>query len=135
MHAEAAAAQDVALHAHDGEVGRAALGDPSCVAGLDVQQPEAVSAHPAGEAAAASIGTSTSRVEADAPAVEEDRRVAAPLAVGATPPNANSALVLEEELTLLGEEQAEAREVDLLLVGFDLREVGVVGEVGGQVLA
>ena len=44
------------------------------------------------------------------------------------------ALVLEEELALLRKEQAEAREVDLLLVGFDLREVGVVGEVGRQVL-
>ena len=42
--------------------------------------------------------------------------------------------VLEKEIALLGEEQAEAREVHLLFVGFDLREVGVVGEVGGQVL-
>ena len=42
--------------------------------------------------------------------------------------------VLEKELALLGEEQAEPRQVDLLLVGLDLREIGVVGEVRGQVL-
>ena len=33
--------------------------------------------------------------------------------------------VLEEERPLLGEEQVEARQVDLLFVGLDLREVGV----------
>ncbi len=37
--------------------------------------------------------------------------------------------VLEEELALLGVEQAELREVDLLLVGFGLREVGLDGDV------
>ncbi len=40
--------------------------------------------------------------------------------------------ILEEELALLGKEQAEPREIDLLLVVFDLREVRVVGEVGDQ---
>ena len=53
------------------------------------------------------------------------------LALALCPPVADAAegeraLVLEEELALLGKEQAEAREVDLLLVGLDLREVGVV---------
>ena len=41
--------------------------------------------------------------------------------------------VLEEERALLREEQIEPREVHLLLVGFDLREVGVDREVGGEV--
>ncbi len=41
--------------------------------------------------------------------------------------------VLEEERPLLGEEQIEARQVDLLLVGLDLREVGVDGDVERQV--
>ena len=41
--------------------------------------------------------------------------------------------VLEEERPLLREEQIEARQVDLLFVGFDLREVGVVGGVERQV--
>ena len=59
------------------------------------------------------------------------------------PPRASSpdaaeredALPFEEEVALLREEQAEARQVDLLLVLFDLREVGVVGDVGGQAFA
>ena len=68
-------------------------------------------------------------IEADAPAVEQRRRVAAEVAGAA---EVEDALVLEEEVALLGEEQAEARQVDLLLVGLDLGEVGVVGEVGGQ---
>ena len=50
------------------------------------------------------------------------------------PPNANMPWPLEEEVALLGEEQAEPRQVDLLLVDLDLREVGVDGEVGGEVL-
>ena len=41
--------------------------------------------------------------------------------------------VLEKERTLLGEEQIEARQVDLLLVGFDLGEVGVHREIQRQV--
>ena len=40
----------------------------------------------------------------------------------------------EEEVALLREEQVEARQVDLLLVDFDLREVGVDRQVGGDVL-
>ena len=40
--------------------------------------------------------------------------------------------VLEEELALLREEQAELRQVDLLLVGFGLREVGIDGDVERQ---
>jgi len=37
--------------------------------------------------------------------------------------------VLQEELALLGEEEGEAGEVDLLLVGLDLGEVGVEREI------
>ncbi len=40
--------------------------------------------------------------------------------------------VLEEELALLGEEQAELRQVHLLLVGLGLREIGLRGDVEGQ---
>ena len=39
----------------------------------------------------------------------------------------------QEELPLLGIEQAEAGQVELLLVGFDLGEIGVDGQVGGDV--
>ena len=38
-------------------------------------------------------------------------------------------LTLEEEIALLGKQDAETREVRLLLVLFDLREVRVVGDV------
>ena len=58
----------------------------------------------------------------------------APRPALARPANANVAEPLEEEIALLGKEQVEPREVHLLLVDLDLREVGVDGEVGGQVL-
>ena len=41
---------------------------------------------------------------------------------------------LEKEVALLGKEQAEPGQVDLLFVDLHLREVGVDGEVGGQAL-
>ena len=56
----------------------------------------------------------------------------APLRISAERENA---LSFEEELPLLGKEQAEARQVHLLLVVFDLREVGVVGEIGDEARA
>ena len=37
--------------------------------------------------------------------------------------------IFEKELTFFRKEQAETREVHLLLVGLDLRKVGVVGGV------
>ncbi|MYE24948.1 MAG: hypothetical protein F4Y01_13570 [Gammaproteobacteria bacterium] len=40
--------------------------------------------------------------------------------------------VFEEERARLGKEQAEAAEVDLLLVRLDLGEIGVVGQVERQ---
>ena len=40
--------------------------------------------------------------------------------------------ILEEELALFGEEQAELREIHLLFVGFGLREVGIHREVERQ---
>ncbi len=58
---------------------------------------------------------------------------------GLPPPDApprrevEQAPALEEELALLGKEQVEARQVHLLLVDFDLREVGVHGEVGREI--
>ena len=83
------------------------------------------------------------RRQADLAAEEEDhvlRRVLAPAAAtaaatttaGVARAELEHAGVLEEEVALLGEEQVEARQVDLLLVGFDLREVGVDGEVPRQ---
>src|SRR4029453_6838146 len=85
--------------------------------------------------------------EADATAEEQNRianavpgapgRAAGGVPVAPRPPAAGAAElvdagVLEKEVTLLRKEQAEARQVDLLLVGFDLREVGVDGEIPRQ---
>jgi hypothetical protein len=64
--------------------------------------------------------------------VKHDRHVATAGGVAAAEPEQPA--VLEEELALFRKEQAEPGEVDLLLVGFRLREIRVVGEVGGQVL-
>src|SRR5207244_3299639 len=69
----------------------------------------------------------TSVLEADSPAVEQCRRIAA-----GPSSEIEDALVLQEEIALLRKEEAEAGEVDLLLIRFDLCEVGVVGQVGGE---
>ena len=64
-------------------------------------------------------------VETDAPA-EEQIELARPCRSVKRPG------VLEEERPLLRKAQVEAREIDLLRVDLDLREVGVVGEVQVQ---
>ncbi len=51
-------------------------------------------------------------------------------AAGLPLPNAKMPCAFEEELALFRKRQAEPRQVDLRLVGLDLREIGVVGEVG-----
>ena len=43
-------------------------------------------------------------------------------------------MAFEKELALFGEEQAEAGQVDLLLVRLDLGEIGVVREVRNETL-
>ena len=66
--------------------------------------------------------------------MEQNRRVARRCRIaGRGAAEGEDSLILEKELTLFRKEQTEPGEVDLLLVGFDLREIGVVGEVGGQV--
>src|SRR3970282_1108634 len=73
-------------------------------------------------------------VETDLTAVEQDRRVARPRRVaGRRTAEGERPLILEKELTLFWKEQADPCEVHLLLVGLDLRKIGVVGEISGQV--
>ena len=48
------------------------------------------------------------------------------------PPKSKTPWPFEEELALFRVEQTEAAQVDLALVVFDLREVGVPGHVGGE---
>ena len=49
-------------------------------------------------------------------------------------PEGEDALALEKELALLGKEHAESAEVYLLLVGLDLGEVGIYGEIRGHAI-
>ena len=128
-------AQDVALHPQHGEVGRLGARE-LLVAGLDVHGADAPAADLAGETPADVNRNHPAAIEADPPAVEQRRRVRAGLAeptAGAAAGEVEVAAPLEEEVALLGQEQAEPGEVHLLLVHLDLREVGVHGEVGGDV--
>ena len=141
--ADGAAAQDVALDARDGEVRRRRR-RRRLVAGLDVEHADAPPADLAGQAAADVDRHDAAAVEADAPAVEHVGHVGGAAEAGAryaataaarraAAAEVEQASALEKELALLGQEQVEARQVDLLLVDLDLREVGVHGEIGGQV--
>ena len=92
-------------------------------------------------------------IQSDAPAEEHDRDVSTtgaatptpetapaaatpttPATAAAPPSKLENALALQEELAFLREEQAEACQVDLLLVDLDLRKIRVVGQVSGQAL-
>ena len=87
--------------------------------GLHVEEPDvpAAATLPLSRAATQDVDGRTGRRQADAAREEQiDRLRLAELERGG---------VLEEERTLFREEQVEPRQVDLLLVGLDLREVGV----------
>ena len=137
--ADAAATQDVALDAHHREVGGDRVG-PGLIAGPDVQGADAERTQPAGQPSARlhrHLGRDGAVLfEADAAAVEQDGHVDAgvPVQVVRRSAEREDALVLQKELAFLGIEQAEAREVDLLLVDLHLGEVGVDGGVRNQVL-
>ena len=74
--------------------------------------------------------------EANPSAIEEDRRVTdarLPAARdGASKPEQSR--VFQKELTLFRKEETEPREIDTLLIGLDLGEVGIDGEISGEVL-
>jgi len=106
------------------------------VAGLYVDGAKGELAGLAAGAAAGAKRDHPGAVQANPAAEEEVRRVAetgAEAGAGAAR-ESERAEALEKKVALLGEEQVEARQVDLLLVDLDLREVGVDGEVGGDVL-
>ena len=65
------------------------------------------------------------RGQADSPA-EEQIGLDRGRREGAAGAHLEQAGVLEEEVALLGKEEAEPRQVHLLLVDLDLREIGVV---------
>jgi hypothetical protein len=132
--ADAAAAQHVLPEPQHREIGANGAGLQIVVA-LDVQEADLVRPGASRQTASHLDGHRLVALQANAPAVEQDRRTSACLlATQGYAPEPEHPLVLEEELTFLREEQAEPCQVHLLLVGLHLREVGVVGEVGAQVL-
>ena len=109
----------VVVGRHDGVRGHL---DPL---GLNVEEAHGEASRLAGEPPAAQQGDRlVVGADADAAAEEELHRFRRSHREGAG--------VLEEERALLGEEKIEAGQVDLLLVGLDLGEVGVIGEIGRQ---
>ena len=129
--ADRAAAQDVALDPQHGEIRRLGAASSVLVAGLDVDDADAVCADLAGEPAAGvdrdHAARDSGRCAGCRTGTACRRRVVRPLpAAGAAAGEVEHAAAFEEEVALLGKEQAEPRQVDLLLVDLDLREVGVV---------
>ncbi len=126
VHEEAADTGTVGEFLRDARDRVRVLGIPHLVgAGLDVQQAQIQACHAPGEPAAARDGDRLAAGDADAAAEEE---------VGAPCPDGEEARVLEEERALLGKQQREAGQVDLLVVDLDLREVGVHRHVQGEAL-
>src|SRR5205814_9555700 len=107
---------------------------------LKVERSDAVVAEASRQARAAADWNRLSVVREPDAAAEEQDRVGLPSARqssaaeddAAALPELEDPGVLQEEIALLGKEETEPREVHLLLVGFDLREVGVDGEVPRQ---
>ena len=147
---DAAAAEDVRLHAHHGEVRRERF-RVRLVPGLDVDGADAQPAHLAGQPAAGPDRHRLALLQADPAAEEHQRRVVAAAPTGrpfgtaagrtaahtehvGTGPEIEGAARFEEELAFFRKEQVEPRQVHLRLIHLHLREVGVDGEVGGQVL-
>ncbi len=137
-HADVAPPEDVALDSHHGEI----RGPRVCrhlLIRLDIEHPDRIGPRLAGDPSPAPDWYRTSVVEPDAAAEEQHRRIvgdAYPTAAGRNPNPAESenALTFKKEVPALGEEEVEPRQVDLLEVVFDLREIGVVGQVERQAL-
>src|SRR6185503_2457067 len=68
----------------------------------------------------------------DPPAEEHDRHRRGARAEPGLAAEIENALTLEKKIALLRVEDVEAREVDLLQVLFDLREIGIHRHVGGE---
>ena len=140
--ADPAASQDVALDAQNREVG-GGQADAGRIVRLDVHGPDAELACFARQPTAAQNGHCLTAFQPDPAAEEHGRHVTAageatsalspcPSAAAApataeprSDPEVEDAAALEEALALLGEEEAKPREVHLLLVNFDLGEIGV----------
>ena len=149
--ADAAATKDVSFYTQHGKVRRLDT-RPRHIVGLNVQHADIERARLPSHTPATDDRGDGPVLEPDPPRMEQRRRIdiariaavapstlltqrTVPRALpAATACEAEDALPFEKELALLGKEETESRQVDLLLVGLDLGEVGVVGQVGGQIL-
>ena len=136
--ADIASAKDVPPEPQHSEIG--GLHETLDASGLNVQSANPERAGTAGHPPSHLNGVHAARREPDAAAEEHDRRQV-PDRPTRTKAEVRSALhaskgedtrPFEKELSFLREEQAETGQVDLLLILLDLREVGVVGEVGNE---
>ena len=145
--ADRAAAENVAAHAQHVEVGLQRAGQRTSrgeIVGFDVECADVPGAGLAAQARAGDDRHGARSAQADAAAVEERRGVAAELRrIRAGRRRRTSgghrrrserecACTLEEEFALFGEHEVEPRQVHLRFVFLDLREIGVVREIGGK---
>ena len=141
--------QHVAAEPQRGEVGRERCLRASL---LNIEGSDAVLTNPAGQTRATENRNRFASVaQPDAPAEEQDRVLRGVLSSSADiPADAESAAeatasgvpgilgeledagILQKEIALFGEEEAEAREIHLLLIDFDLREIRVDRKVPRQ---
>ena len=119
------------LTPENGKVGGLRPGRP-LVVGLDVQRADVERAYLPGQPPAGQNRHDVAALQPDTPAEKQCGHPGA--AQTAAPREVEVPATFEKELAFLREEQAEPRQVHLLLIDFDLGEVGVVGEVGRQVL-
>ena len=104
------------------------------LAGPDAEQAHRETSHFAAQSSAGTERRNASAVETDPPAEKEiGRDATAGAQAGARASGKRErAEVLQEEIPFFGKEQVEPREVHLLLVHLDLREIGVGRDVDGQ---
>ena len=133
--ADRTALQHVALHAHHRKIGRFGL-ERRVARRADVHEADGVLAQLSGKSSTHVDRHDAAVVEANAPRVEQLRRIgataAAKCAIAAACEIEDTA-AFQEELALLGKKQAEPREVDLLFVGLDLREIGIDREISREI--
>ena len=133
MNADGAAPQHVATNPGSSEVGRHRA-SARLVVGLDIEQAHEIRAHLPGDPTTADDRDDLPAADADLATEERNRNVGTVDVGPGAGAEVEDALALEKKRPLLRKEHVETRQVHLLLVHLDLREVGAPGQVGGQVL-
>ncbi len=126
--ADGAAAENVLLEAQNRKARRFDAGQVAAV-GIDVERADIDIADFSRQAGACVDGKDLAPFEPDA-AAEEHRRdveIAGLDEVEISP-------AFEKEIAFFREEEIETRQVDLAFVDLDLGEIGVIGEIGGEIV-